>query len=65
MSAAMMDRFARLQGMSCIRQELIAWLNPLLIDCFTTIVNSPDLPREVITNRAFMQEAASIKAAYS
>jgi SAM-dependent methyltransferase len=63
MSAATMDRFVRLYGMSCTKQELIAWLNPLLIDCFTTIVNSPDLPREVIANREFMQEAKSIKAA--
>jgi SAM-dependent methyltransferase len=62
MSAAMMDRFVKLSGMSCTRQELIAWLSPLLIDCFTTIVNAPDLPGELITNRAFMQEAESIKA---
>jgi SAM-dependent methyltransferase len=62
MSARLMDDFAKHHGMSCTRQELIAWGSPLLIDCFTTIVNSPDLSGEIIRNTAFMKEAESIKA---
>jgi SAM-dependent methyltransferase len=62
MSARLMDDFAKHHGMSCTRQELIAWGSPLLIDCFTTIVNSPQLPGKIIRNTAFMKEAESIKA---
>jgi hypothetical protein len=54
--------FVKLNGMSCTRQKMISWGNPLLIDCFTTIVNSPDLPGEIIRNSNFMKEAASIKS---
>jgi ubiquinone/menaquinone biosynthesis C-methylase UbiE len=62
MSARVMNEFVKLNGMSCTRQELISWGNPLLIDCFTTIVNLPNLPGEIIRNSNFMKEAASIKS---
>lgn len=61
MSAGLMDGFVKLCGMSCVRQELIAWGSPLLIDCFTTIVNTPNLPGEIVRNSNFRKEAESIR----
>ncbi len=61
-SAQKMRRFVEQAGMMCLQQELVPWGRwPLLIDCISTIVNTPGNQCHVVKNRRFMREAASIK----
>jgi SAM-dependent methyltransferase len=63
MSAAKMRAFLSQSRMSCLQQELIPWGNgwPVLIDCLSTIVNSPGKECVIVENHRFMEEAAAIK----
>jgi len=63
MSAKLMREFAERVGMSCAQQELIPWGTgyPVLMDCMSTIINSPNRLCVIIENRRFMEEAATIR----
>jgi ubiquinone/menaquinone biosynthesis C-methylase UbiE len=63
MSAEKMRTFVKDAGMMCVQQEIIPWGTPrwLMIDCISTIVNSPGNQCHVIRNPRFMEEAVSIK----
>jgi SAM-dependent methyltransferase len=63
MTADKMREFAQHFGMSCLQQEIIPWVGswPLLIDCMSTIINSPGKECVVIQNDRFMEEAAAVK----
>lgn len=63
MTADKMREFAQRFGMSCLQQEIIPWVGswPLLIDCMSTIINSPGKECVVIQNDRFMEEAAAVK----
>ncbi len=64
MSAEKMRQFAERSGMSCVQQELVQWGDegwPVLIDCMSTMVNTPGKECVVIENHRFMEEAAAIK----
>jgi len=63
MSAAKMRKFAESAGMTCAQQEVVPWGTrwPLMIDCMSTLVNTPGGPSVVVENPRFMEEAAAIK----
>jgi SAM-dependent methyltransferase len=63
MSAEKMRGFVEGAGMRCLQQEIIPWGTPqwLMIDCMTTIVNSPGNACNLVRNPRFMEEAALIK----
>lgn len=63
MSAKKMRAFAQNAGMSCVQQEIIPWGQgrTWMIDCISTIVNTPGQPCQVVGNPRFMEEAAAIK----
>jgi SAM-dependent methyltransferase len=63
MSAEKMRTFVKGAGMMCLQQEIIPWGTPewLMIDCMSTIVNSPGNQCSIVRNPRFMEEAASIK----
>ena len=63
MSAEKMRTFVEGAGMTCIQQEIVPWVAgwPLMIDCMSTIVNTPGNRCHVFSNPRFMDEAAAIK----
>ena len=63
MSADKMRAFVEGAGMMCVQQEIVPWEPgwPLMIDCFTTIVNTPGNQCHFVRNPRFMEEAAAIK----
>jgi ubiquinone/menaquinone biosynthesis C-methylase UbiE len=62
MSARKMRVFVERSGMSILQQELISWVGEaMLIDCISTIINTPDKKGVLIKNNRFMEEAAAIK----
>ena len=63
MSAEKMRTFVEGAGMMCVQQEIVPWGTgwPLMIDCMSTIVNTPGNQCHVIRNPRFMEEAAAIK----
>jgi ubiquinone/menaquinone biosynthesis C-methylase UbiE len=63
MSAKKMREFAESSGMTCAQQEIVPWGTrwPLMIDCMSTLVNTPGGPSVVVENPRFMEEAAVIK----
>jgi SAM-dependent methyltransferase len=63
MSAEKMRTFVERAGMMCVQQEIIPWGTgwPFMIDCMSTIVNSPGNRCHVVRNPRFMEEAAAIQ----
>ena len=63
MSAEKMRPMVKRANMSCLQQEIIPWGTgwPIMIDCMTTIINTPGKQGPVVRNPRFMQEAAAIK----
>ena len=63
MSADKMREFVDRSGMWCLQQELIPWMTgwPMLLDCMSTIINSPAKECIVIENHRFREEAAAIQ----
>jgi SAM-dependent methyltransferase len=63
MSAEKMRAFVEGAGMMCVQQEIVPWGTgwPLMIDCMSTIVNTPGTQCHVVRNPRFMEEAAAIK----
>jgi hypothetical protein len=68
MSAEKMRKFVEDAGMLCLQQEIVPWGKnwPLMmIDCMSTIVNTPGDQCHVVRNPRFMEEAAAIKRIFS
>ena len=63
MSAEKMRTFVERAGMMCVQQEIIPWGTgwPLMIDCMSTIVNTPGNQCHVLRNPRFTEEIAAIK----
>jgi SAM-dependent methyltransferase len=63
MSAEKMRTYVQDAGMMCVQQEIVPWGKgwPWMIDCISTIVNTPGQQCQVIRNPRFMEEAAAIK----
>ena len=63
MSAEKMRTFVKDAGMMCVQQEIIPWATgwPWMIDCMSTIVNTPGDQCHVLKNPRFMEEVAAIK----
>jgi SAM-dependent methyltransferase len=63
MSASAMRSFAERVHMSCAQQELVPWGSgwPILMDCMSTIINSPNRRCIIVENWRFMEEAAMIR----
>jgi ubiquinone/menaquinone biosynthesis C-methylase UbiE len=63
MSAEKMRTFVEGAGMMCIQQEIVPWGTglPQMIDCISTIINTPGNRCHVVRNPRFMEEAASVK----
>lgn len=65
MTAARFAELARSAGLSCIGQEIISWISPLLIDCISILtLPGSDLDRKPVyaTNRHFHAAARSSAA---
>jgi len=67
MSAEKMRKFVEDAGMMCLQQEIVPWGKswPLMVDCMSTIVNTPGVQCHVVRNPRFMEEAAAIKRIFS
>lgn len=62
MSANKMRTFVERDGMSILQQEIVPWIGEtMLMDCITTIVNTPGQKATLLKNSRFMEEAAAIK----
>jgi SAM-dependent methyltransferase len=63
MSAQKMRTFVEEAGMICIQQEIVPWGTgwPWMIDCMSTIVNTPGNQCRVVRNPRFMEEAEAIR----
>jgi SAM-dependent methyltransferase len=63
MSAEKMRTLAGGAGMMCVQQEIVPWGTgwPRMIDCMSTIANTPGNQCHVVRNPRFMEEAAAIK----
>lgn len=63
MSAEKMRTFVEGAGMSCVQQEMVPWGTgwALMIDCMSTICNTPGHQCYVFRNARFREEATTIK----
>jgi ubiquinone/menaquinone biosynthesis C-methylase UbiE len=61
-SAHKVRKFVEDAGMSILQQEIVPWVGEtMLMDCISTIINTPGQKGPLLRNHRFMEEAAAIK----